>query len=158
MISLIVAMDENRGIGYKGDLLTYIPGDLPRFKKITTGHSVIMGRKTFDSLPKGPLPNRKNIVITRNKNLKIEGVTVVNSLSKAIEICINDEEAFIIGGGEIYNESFKIADKLYVTHINKRFTADTYFPEIDNNWKECEREDITDKGEFTFSYVNYVRM
>lgn len=157
MISLIVAMDQNRGIGNKGDLLTYIPGDLPRFKKITTGHKVIMGRKTFDSLPNGPLPNRENIVITRNKDLKIDGVEVVHSLDEAIGLCDDQSEAFIIGGGEIYNESFKIADKLYVTHINKTFEADTYFPEIDSNWKELEREDISDKGDFKFSYVNYVK-
>lgn len=157
MISIIVAMDKNRGIGYKGDLLTYIPGDLPRFKKITTGHTVIMGRKTFDSLPSGPLPNRNNIVITRNRELKIDGAKVVNSLDEAIKLCSSDDESFIIGGGEIYKESLKIADKLYITHINKKFEADTYFPEIPSGWIEFSREDIDNKGDFSFSYVEYIK-
>lgn len=156
MISIIVAMDKKRGIGYKGDLLTFIPGDLPRFKKITTGHKVIMGRKTFDSLPKGPLPNRENIVITRNRELTIDGATVVNSLEEAIELCKDSEEAFVIGGGEIYRESLKIANKLYITHMHKEFEADTFFPEF-TDWNEVSREDINDRGEFTFSYVNYIK-
>lgn len=155
MISIIVAMDKNRGIGYKGDLLTFIPGDLPRFKRITTGHKVIMGRKTFDSLPKGPLPNRENIVITRNRDLIIDGATVVNSLEEALSLCSYDEEAFIIGGGEIYNESIRIADKLYITHMDKEFTADTYFPELSKEWKITEEDIHNEHPEFSFSYTNY---
>lgn len=157
MISLVVAMDKNRGIGVNGDLLTYIPGDLPRFKKLTTGHTVIMGRKTFDSLPKGPLPNRENIVITRNRDLKIEGVKVVYSLKEAIEASDNGKEIFIIGGGQIYNEAINNCDKLYITHIDKEFKADTFFPEIPNVFKENQREDHFDDPELRFSYVNYIK-
>lgn len=155
MISIIVAMDKNRGIGYKGDLLTYIPGDLPRFKRITTGHKVIMGRKTFDSLPKGPLPNRENIVITRNKDLKIDGAEVVNSLAEAIALCSPEDEAFIIGGGEIYNESIGIADRLYITHMDKTYQADTYFPRIGKEWKLVEEEVHNENPELHFSYNLY---
>lgn len=158
MISIIVAMDSNNGIGKDGDLLTFIPGDLPRFKRLTTNNTVIMGRKTYDSLPKGPLPNRENIVISRNKSLKIDGAIVVNSLEKAIEVANKSSEIFIIGGGEIYNQAISIADKLYITYINKTFEADTYFPEIESEWKEIEREDIKDKGDFDFSYVTYKKI
>ena len=155
MISIIVAMDINRGIGYNGDLLTFIPGDLPRFKRITTGHTVIMGRKTFDSLPKGPLPNRKNIVISRNVNLKIDGAIVVKSLKKAINLCSIEDEVFIIGGGQIYKEALPIANKLYITHINKEFPADTFFPEIPKKFKVLEREDHLGNSDLPFSYITY---
>lgn len=156
MISLIVAMDKNRGIGANGDLLTYIPGDLPRFKKLTTGHTVIMGRKTFDSLPKGPLPNRENIVITRNKELKIDGAKVVHSLNEAIETSDKSKDIFIIGGGQIYKEALELCKKLYITHIHKEFEADTHFPGIPNEFKEIEREDHFENPDLQFSYVIYI--
>ncbi len=155
MISIIVAMDENRGIGLNGNLLTYLPGDLPRFKTITNNHTVIMGRKTFDSLPKGPLPNRTNIVITRNRELNIPGATVVHSLSEAVDKCNSEEECFIIGGGELYKESINIADKLYITHIKKSFKADTFFPEIIKEWKLIDVKEINDNPELQFSYNIY---
>lgn len=151
MISIIVAMELGRGIGYEGKLLTHIKGDLPRFKKITNNHAVIMGRKTFDSLSNGPLPNRTNIVISRNKNLKINGATVVPSLKEAIDICNAEEESFIIGGGEIYKEALDIADKLYITHIKKSFTADTFFP-LFYGFREVSREDYENH-----SFVQYCR-
>lgn len=157
MINLVVAMDINRGIGYKGDLLTYIPGDLPRFRRLTTGHTVIMGRKTFDSLPKGALPNRDNIVITRNRDLKIEGVKIVYSLDDAIKTASKDKEIFIIGGGQIYNEAINSCDKLYITHINKEFEADTFFPGIPNEFKEIEREDHLEDPNLEFSYITYTK-
>ncbi len=155
MISIIAAMDKNRGIGYKGDLLTFVPGDLPRFKKLTTGHTVIMGRKTFESLPKGPLLNRKNIVISRNKNLIIDGAEVKHSLSAAIELCRDDDEVFVIGGGEIYKEALNNADKLYITHIDKMFEADTYFPDITDKWKIIEVEEHKENPELVFTYTTY---
>lgn len=157
MISLIVAMDKNRGIGYKGDLLTFLPGDLPRFKKITTNHNVIMGRKTFESLPKGPLPNRHNIVVTRNKSLNIPGVTIVNSIEEALKICKDDDESFIIGGGEIYKESLLYADKLYITKIDKVFDADTFFPEITDVWELIDVEEKNDDLDMKFSYNTYTK-
>ena len=153
MISIIVAMDINRGIGYNGDLLTFIPGDLPRFKKITSGHTVIMGRKTFDSLPKGPLPNRRNIVISRNKILKIDGATVVSSLDEALELCSSSNEAFIIGGGEIYSQAINRVDKLYITHIEKEFKADTFFPEIPSKFKVIKTEEHLGSTP-PFKYIN----
>ncbi|MGL1894413.1 MAG: dihydrofolate reductase [Spirochaetaceae bacterium] len=157
MISIIVAIDKNRGIGYKGNLLTFVPGDLPRFKKITTGHTVIMGRKTFESLPKGPLPNRKNIVITRNMDLNIKGTTVVNSLKEAMSISKNDDEVFIIGGGDIYKESLPYAEKLYITHLEKEFNADTFFPEFINEWNISDVEDHKENPDLIFSYVTYTK-
>lgn len=157
MINLIVAIAKNRAIGYKGDLLTHIPGDLPRFKQITTGHTIIMGRKTMDSFPRGPLPNRDNIVITRNRNLKIDGALVVHSLEDAINSASKDKEIFIIGGGEIYNEALPYVDKLYITHVDKEFEADTFFPEIPECFKENFREDHFEDPNLKFSYVNYVK-
>lgn len=157
MINLVVAMDKNNAIGVNGGLLTYIPGDLPRFKKLTTGHTVIMGRKTFDSLPKGALPNRDNIVITRNRGLKIEGVKVVHSLNEAINEADKNKEIFIIGGGQIYNESINNCEKLYITHINKEFEADTYFPKIPKEFKEVEREDHLEDPNLEFSYITYTK-
>lgn len=155
MISIIVAMDEKRGIGLNGNLLTYLPGDLPRFKTITSNHTVIMGRKTFDSLPRGPLPNRINIIISRNRELNIQGATVVHSLKEAVDKCNSEDECFIIGGGEIYEEAIKIANKLYITHIKKTYNADTYFPEIKNEWKLLDVKEIKEDPELLFSYNIY---
>lgn len=157
MISIIVAMDNNRGIGYKGNLLTFLPGDLPRFKKITSCHTVIMGRKTFDSLPKGPLPNRRNIVITRNKTLKIDGVTIVNSLEEAVNICDKEDESFVIGGGEIYAQALKISQKLYITHIKKSFESDTFFPEFEKDWILKSSDERYENPELMFSYNIYTK-
>lgn len=157
MISIIVAVDRNRAIGFKGDLLTFLPGDLPRFKKITTCHTVIMGRKTFDSLPHGPLKNRNNIVISRNKSLKIEGTTVFNSLQEAIDTIKSSEEAFIIGGGEVYKEAMTFADKLYITEIDKEFEADTYFPEFSTDWNLIDSKKNDDDPNLIFSYNIYTK-
>lgn len=157
MISIIVAMDENQGIGYKGNLLTFLPGDLPRFKKITTGHTVIMGRKTFDSLPHGPLKNRENIVVSRNAKLSIPGVKVTHSLSEAINSTKSGNEIYIIGGGEIYNEAIKSAKRLYITNIKKEFTADTFFPKIGSDWILTESIEINDNPELLFSYNTYIK-
>ena len=143
------------GIGKSGNLLVHIPGDLPRFKKITTGHTVVMGRKTYESLPNGPLKKRKNIVLTRNKNLEIPGAKVISSIDEIDNP--SNEEIFIIGGGEIYNQTINIADKLLITQIDKEFEADTFFPQLNDNWLLSESEKVTDKGDFTFSYNTYLR-
>jgi len=156
MISIIVAMDSNNGIGCNGELLTYLPGDLPRFKELTINKTVIMGRKTYDSLPKGPLPKRENIIISRSKDLHIDGAIVVNSLEEAVKI--SSKDIFIIGGGEIYKQALNIADKLYVTHIEKSFTADTFFPQIGREWEIYSEEVVNNNPELIFRYTNYKRV
>lgn len=159
-ISIIVAMAEGRAIGKGNDLLVHIPGDLKRFKAITTGHSVIMGRNTFDSLPKGPLPNRRNIIITRNTELSIEGAEVVNSIDEALALVKGEDEVFVIGGGNIYEQFLPISNKLYLTIVDKKFDADTFFPEIDwDEWQEESRENKApgEVADFAFSYINLIR-
>ncbi len=135
MITLIAAVGENNAIGKNNQLLWYLPNDFKRFKQITTNHFIIMGRKTFESFPK-PLPNRTHIVISRQKNYAPNGCIVVSNLEKAIEICPKNQEVFIIGGGEIYNQSIIIADKLDITKVHHSFDGDVFFPEIDlKTWK-----------------------
>lgn len=135
MITLIAAVGENNAIGKNNQLLWHLPNDFKRFKQITTNHFIIMGRKTFESFPK-PLPNRTHIVISRQKNYAPNGCIVVSNLEKAIEICPKNEEVFIIGGGEIYNQSIIIADKLDITKVYHSFDGDVFFPEIDLKiWK-----------------------
>ena len=143
-ISIIVAVANNNAIGRKGDLLFHISADLRRFKEITMGHPIIMGRKTFESFPKGPLPGRKNIVITRQNDYQHEGIVTVGSFSDALAVAGNVDEVFVIGGGEIYREAIKRASKLYLTEIDASDDdADTFFPAIDTNeWQ------VTDEGEW----------
>jgi len=141
VISIIVAVDENNAIGFNGGLLCSLPADMAHFKSVTSGHSIIMGRKTFESLPKGALPDRRNIVITRGRK-DFDNVEKVSSLNEAIGLCKDEKEIFIIGGGEVYKESMRIADKIYQTVIHHCFEkADTYFPEIDKmKWKLISSE------------------
>lgn len=162
IISLIAAIDNNNTIGYNGDMLCYIPSDLKRFKEITSGHAVIMGRKTFESLPNGALPNRRNIVITRNCNYKCSNCATADSLSSALKLCKNESEVFVIGGGEIYREAMDRADKLYITHINHSFDkSDAFFPEINlNDWQIKIREEHDNKEDnvpFSYTFVVYLR-
>jgi dihydrofolate reductase len=154
MISLIAAIDKNNGIGYKGNLLAYIPGDLPRFKALTTNNTVIMGRKTFESLPKGALPNRLNIVITRNSEFSAPNIITASSLESGIDKAPRDREVFIIGGGEIYKSAMDICDRLLITKINKTFEADTFFPEITEDWIILDEEHHTSK-DFDYYYITY---
>lgn len=131
-LSIIVAMAQNRAIGKNNDLLWHLSGDLKRFKKLTTGHPVVMGRKTWESLPKRPLPGRRNIVFTQNADYKADGAEVVhsvNALFKALKDC--DEEVFIMGGAAIYNLLLPFTNRLYVTQVYREFDADVYFPTID---------------------------
>ncbi len=156
--AIIVAVAEKNAIGRGNDLLCYISEDLKRFKRLTSGHTVIMGRKTFESLPFKPLPKRKNIVITRDRNFSYQGVEVAHSIEEAKEKA-DDGLNFIIGGGEIYNTFMPEASKLYITEVHKEFEADVFFPEINNNiWKEEIREHNQAQGETpAYSYVDYVR-
>lgn len=158
-ISIIVAIAQNFAIGKNNDLLFHLPNDLKRFKEITTGHPVIMGRNTLLSLPKGALPNRRNIVITDNPEEQFDRCEMVFSIEKAIHAVENEEEAFIIGGGMIYRQFYPLAGKLYLTLVHKDFDADVYFPEINySEWDELSREDLFDeKNGFEYSYLNLKR-
>lgn len=160
MISLIVAIGKNNEIGKGNTLLFNMPADMKHFRDTTRGHAVIMGRKTFESLPNGPLPNRRNIVITRDKEYICEGIEVVHSLDEALELFENkDEEVFIIGGAEIYKQAIEKADKLYITHIDAEDKdADSFFPIIDKEiWKIKSRENFSadEKNIFDYSFVEY---
>lgn len=158
-ISIIVAIAQNFAIGKNNDLLFHLPNDLKRFKHITTGHPVIMGRNTFLSLPKGALPNRRNIVITDNPYDKFDGCEMVFSVEEAIAAVKYEKEAFIIGGGMIYRQFFPLANKLYLTLVHQDFDADVYFPEIDYSlWEEQQREELFDeKNGFKYSYLDLKR-
>ena len=140
-IAIIVAIDQQHAIGNKGDQLAYISGDLKRFRQLTTGHAIVMGRKTFEALPKGALPKRQNIVISRNKDLELPDCTVVNSAAAALDAAKNQESIFVIGGGEIYKDFMPLATHLYYTHIHHAFVqADTWFPQINaQEWIEVEK-------------------
>jgi dihydrofolate reductase len=131
-ISIIVAVDRKYGIGRNNQLLCHLPADMKRFKQTTSGHTVIMGRKTWDSLKVQPLPNRRNIIITHQKDLTITGAEVVHSTSEALALCQNEQEVFIIGGDSIYRQFYPLANKLYLTRIDAEFDADTFFPEVTN--------------------------
>ncbi len=159
MNTIIAAVAKNNALGKDNKLIWHLPADLIRFKKITSGHHIIMGRKTFESLGK-PLPNRTTIIITRNKNYKAEGSIVVNSLDEALQIAKIDENPFILGGAEIYKQAIKIADVLDLTIVHQDFEADVFFPEIDKNiWKETSRQDFkaSEKNKYDYSFVTYNR-
>lgn len=142
IISLVAAIGKNGEIGQGNRLLCHLPADMKHFREVTSGHTVIMGRKTFESLPKGPLPNRRNIVISRNSDLIIDGVEVYSSPDHAFLKTIDEREVFIIGGAQIYTQLLPDADKLYLTRIHAEFPdADAFFPEIDySEWREKGRE------------------
>ena len=161
MINLIVAKASNNVIGAKNDLIWHLPNDLKHFKNLTSGHPIIMGRKTFESLGR-PLPNRTNIVITRDKNWQGENVEKEFSLEKAIESAKKiNEDIYIIGGGNIYKQAMEFADVLYITEVHHEFEGDTYFPEIDEEiWEEVDRENFMkdEKHPYAYSYVTYKRI
>jgi dihydrofolate reductase len=159
MLTIIAAAAENNALGKDNQLVWHLPDDFKRFKKLTSGHHIIMGRKTFDSFPK-LLPNRTHVVITRQDNFMKEGVLVVNSLERAIELSADDPQPFVIGGGEIYKISMKLADKIELTRVHGTFEADTFFPEIDENqWKLVSEEfhEKDEKHNYAFTYLTYER-
>ncbi len=160
MLSIIAAIGQNNALGKDNQLIWHLPADLKRFKKVTTGHHVIMGRKTFESLGK-PLPNRTTIIISRDKNYHADGCITVNSLTEAIKAAQNDDNPYILGGAEIYKQSMDIADVLDLTFVHQAFEADVYFPKIDKNiWKETFRENHfkDERNKFNFSFVKYERI
>lgn len=161
MLSIIVAKAKNNIIGKDNHLVWNLPADMKRFKEITDGHTVIMGRKTFESLGK-PLSNRKNIVFTQNPDFKVndENVELVHSLLQIQEYIESQEEAFVIGGATIYNFLMPYVKKMYVTQINKDFEGDSFFPKIDENkWKEISREKglINEENNIDYDYIVYKR-
>ena len=159
-LTIIVAAGENDAIGKDNKLIWHLSDDLKRFKKLTSGHHIIMGHKTFESFPK-PLPNRTHVVITRQENYQVpEGVIVVNSLNEGIEVSNTDSQPFIIGGGEIYKQAIPIADKLEITRVHHSFEADTFFPTIDETiWKTISNtfHEKDEDHEFSFSFITYIR-
>ncbi|MFI1771930.1 dihydrofolate reductase [Thalassobellus citreus] len=159
-LTIIVAAAENDAIGKGNKLIWHLSDDLKRFKALTNGHHIIMGRKTFESFPK-PLPNRTHVVITRQTDYKVpEGVIVVNSLEAAIDVTKNELQPFIIGGGEIYKQAMHIATKIELTRVHENFEADTFFPKIDTTiWKETANKfhKKDEKHDYEFSFLTYER-
>lgn len=157
-INIIAAVAQNRAIGHENKLIYWLPDDLKRFKQLTTGHTIIMGRKTFESLPKGALPNRRNIVISRSTS-SLPGCEVFHSVSEALAHCTTDEDVYIIGGASIYEQTIGIADRLCLTEIHGTpEKADTFFPEY-SEWKEAWHEDHQrdERHNHDFRFVDYVR-
>lgn len=154
-LSLIVATDNENGIGKNNQLLWHLPNDLKFFKTTTSGHTIIMGRKTFDSIGKA-LPKRRNIVISRQPAFKIEGVEVYPNLETALQACANEDEVFIIGGGEIYKQALPKTQKIYLTKVHHEFDADTFFPMLDaEEWEVTFKEDHLkdEKHLYDYSFV-----
>ncbi len=158
-VSIVAALAEDYAIGYKAKLPWHLPADLKYFKQLTTGHTVLMGKRTFESLPNGPLPNRTNIVLTSLMSEAVnEGYFEANSLEDAFELSENAEEVFVIGGSSVYKQCMDIADKLYLTWVKGEFKADTYFPNIDFSlWEEVSREEhpADELNKYPYTFVVY---
>ncbi len=159
MITIIAAAAENNALGKDNDLVWHLPDDFKRFKRLTSGHHIIMGRKTFESFPK-LLPDRTHVIITRKDDYQPEGTIVVNSLEEALKVSKLDEQPFIIGGGEIYEMGMDKADRIELTRVHGEFEADTFFPEIDENEWSLVNEQFHEKDEkhdHSFTYLTYER-
>lgn len=162
MIIIIAAIGLNNELGKDNDLIWHLPADLKRFKKVTSGHSIIMGRNTFESIGK-PLPNRRSIIITRNTSYKKEGCDVVHSLEEAINLIKDQKNAFIIGGAQIYKEAIEkqLVDQLDITKVHQNFEADVFFPTIEQSvWEEIYEETFLpdDKNQYTYSFISYKKI
>ncbi len=154
MISIIVAVSEDLGIGKDNELLWHIPEDLKRFKKMTTGNVVVMGKKTWESLPRKPLPGRMNVVLTDDQSDVFENSVTAYSLEDALTKCGTGREIFVIGGGSVYRQFMSIADRLYITHVHKTAPADIYFPEIDPAlWEAIDKKDYISGGDERIPYT-----
>ena len=160
-LSLIAAIDRRRAIGYENKLLFWLPNDLKRFKALTTGHTILMGRKTFESLPKGALPNRRNVVLSSSTSLSLPGAEVFHSLEEALASCQADEHVYIIGGESLYRQALPLADELCLTEIDAEApAADAWFPPIDPTaWHEKNRDvrPADEKHPCPYAFVDYVR-
>ena len=158
-LTIIAAASTNNVIGNDNKLIWNIPRDLKRFKELTQGHSVIMGRKTFESLP-NPLPNRVNIVVTRNTKYQHDGIIVCKSIDEAISHCKNDTQPFVIGGGEIYSQTIEIVDKIELTRVYKNFEGDAYFPEIPHDKFKLindDKHEVIDGENIKYSFLTYIK-
>jgi dihydrofolate reductase len=161
MISIIVAVAQNDAIGKNNDLLWHIPADMKRFKKLTLGHTLIMGKRTYQSLPIKPLSNRRSIVITDDPDDHFEGCLMVSSIEAALALCDPSEENFIIGGASIYRQFLPLADRLYLTKVHKDFEGDVFFPNVNyNHWKLSSEENYPpdEKNDFAYSFLIYDRI
>ena len=161
MLSLIVAISENNAIGKAGDLLCHLPNDLKHFKEITTGATVVMGKKTFFSLPRRPLPNRRNIVLTRDVSFVYDNTEVAHSIQELEQMVQTDNRVFIIGGGEVYKQFMPLVDELHITHIHHTWEdADTFFPAIDEQvWARVSEEhnEADERHAYAYTYIKYKR-
>ena len=156
---MIAAVAENNALGKNNELVWHLPNDFKRFKELTSGHYIIMGRKTFESFPK-PLPNRTHVVITRQQNYQPEGCIVVNSIENAIKACPENETIYIIGGGEIYNQALAFSDTIEITKVHGEFEADAFFPEIKAEEWELVQSDFNAKDErhlYDYTYQTFVK-
>jgi dihydrofolate reductase len=162
MITIIAAISTNNALGKDNDLIWRLPADLKRFKKVTSGHFILMGRNTFDSIGKA-LPNRTSVIITRNTQYQQEGCLIANSIEEAIRFAKDEEEVFIIGGAQVYQQAMErnLVDQLDITLVHQEFDADVFFPEIDKTiWKEVAREDFKadQKNPHDYSFISYQKM
>ena len=156
-LSLIVAFANNNVIGINNTLPWHLPEDLKHFRALTTGHHIIMGRKTYESLGR-LLPGRTTVIVTRNKGYKLEGALIAHSLQEAMDLCQNDLEPFVIGGTELYQDGLKFANQLYITEVDLTVAGDAFFPVIElSEWQETSREEHTSAQGFLFSYVTFIR-
>lgn len=156
-LSLIVAISANRVIGINNTLPWHLPEDLKRFRALTTGHHIIMGRKTYESLNR-LLPGRTTVIVTRNPDYRIEGALIAHSLQEAITLCGNDEEVFLIGGAELYKDGLQLADKLYITEIKASYEGDAFFPEFElAGWELTSREAHSTPQGLDYEYLIYQR-
>lgn len=159
-ISMIAAASENNGLGKNNELVWHLPDDFKRFKQITSGHHIIMGRKTFDSFPK-PLPNRTHIIITRDTNYKATGCFIAHSLEEAFALAKEDKNPFVIGGGEIYHLALPFAHEIELTRVHTKVEADAFFPEIPKNEWELIAEEFhpeDEKHKYSFTYQTFKRI
>ena len=159
-ISIIVAIAVNRAIGKNNRLLWHLSDDLKRFKKLTTGHTLIMGRNTFLSLPNGALPNRRHIVISDKPEESFNGCEMARSIEEAVQLAGTDEECFVIGGGMVYARFLPVAGKLYLTQVHESLEADTFFPEIDfSQWKAVVTEEVEagERNQYAHTYTEFIR-
>ena len=155
-LSLIVAVANHNVIGINNILPWHLPEDLKRFRALTTGHHIIMGRKTYESLGR-LLPNRTTVIVTRNKNYQVEGALIAHDLQAALTLCAGDNEPFLIGGAELYKEGIQLANKLYITEVHADFDGDAYFEKFDlTHWQELEREKHIAESGLQYSYVSYI--
>jgi dihydrofolate reductase len=159
-IIIVAAVDQNNGLGYQNHLLCHLHDDLKNFKKLTTGHVVVMGRKTWESLSIKPLPNRKNIILSRDANATYTGSIASISMDDVLRSCAEEEKIYIIGGAEIYKQFFDIAQRLIITHIHNHFNADVFFPEIrDEDWLKVNETEhpIDERHAYAFTICEYIR-